>query len=568
MVEIWKNVTTSIALHFIIYAVVFVQSSAGETCSGFEISCDDGECISLFRWCDSTKDCSDESDEAYCRKSNATNPDPNECSDKHFKCDDGPCISLSARCDGYETCDDYSDEKNCPNEDDSEPSKTSSTDSDSGSEEFGRNSDPVFDAKNDKFHANGHFDGDETNVFSELHPSEFSLQSEKARKWIISQRLDNFGWGSQTPRALTALYLSDVHRTKRDETDMLMVKQLEVQLALDIARNGTKTMALMDLALYINALMASCRDPRNFYGNDLVGTLRNRVSYTRNVGKFVNPAVYLTLCLNNKSTYDDTRSIHEILYSRNAALGRIDIQALSMLTATCAFHSNKSLTAETYEGFKRQFLNKLKSKNFTGNVYEAALVMQALNEAKVEEMEWKRSDLKKFLLTQQHEDGSFGCILATYLVLPIFSGSGLLKLGEGCNIKHATGLTPIEVLKNTKRGKMPIQYSLNFGNPVEVTQILQIQVAEETNFLDIMRLAQDINPKYRFLLDDTQEIPVVYSIGDIPNDAEKGMFWTLYVASASSRPISDLGRLIPYSGNIKHLLPKAGDELMFWMKSM
>ncbi|PRD21991.1 UNVERIFIED_CONTAM: hypothetical protein NCL1_50298 [Trichonephila clavipes] len=169
-------------------------------------------------------------------------------------------------------------------------------------------------------------------------------------------------------------------------------------------------MTLTDIALYINALMASCRDPRNFYGNDLVETLRNRVSSTRNVGKFVNPAVYLTLCLNNDSTYDDTRSIHEILYSRNASLRRIDIQALSMLTATCAFHSNKSLTAEVYEGFKRQFLNKLKSKNFTGNIYEAALVMQALNEAKLDEMEWKRSDLKKFLLTQQHEDGSFGYI--------------------------------------------------------------------------------------------------------------------------------------------------------------
>ncbi|GFY52938.1 uncharacterized protein TNIN_208631 [Trichonephila inaurata madagascariensis] len=83
-----------------------------------------------------------------------------------------------------------------------------------------------------------------------------------------------------------------------------------------------------------------------------------------------------------------------------------------------------------------------------------------------------------------------------------------------------------------------------------------------------MRLAQEINPKYRFLLDDTQEIPVVYSIGDIPNDAEKGMFWTLYVASNSSQTRSDIGRLIPYAGNIKHLLPKSGDELVFWMKSV
>ncbi|GFX30285.1 uncharacterized protein TNCV_1963921 [Trichonephila clavipes] len=134
-----------------------------------------------------------------------------------------------------------------------------------------------------------------------------------------------------------------------------------------------------------------------------------------------------------------------------------------------------------------------------------------------------------------------------------------------CNpdIRDVLSLTPIEVLKNTKRRKIPVQYSLNFGNPVEVTQILQIQVAEETNFLDIMRLAQEINPKYRFLLDDMQEIPVVYSIGDIPNDAEKGMFWMLHVASANNRPRSDVGRLVPYLGNPFSLLIEAIFETRF-----
>ncbi|GFQ91000.1 uncharacterized protein TNCT_306321 [Trichonephila clavata] len=557
-------------LGFMLVLSPLFSTSKGTPCDDSEFPCDNGSCIDLFLWCDSNKDCSDGSDEAYCRKYSFLNKNPNRCSDKFFKCDDGRCIPLIGRCDGYFSCDDKSDEKDCPKESYSKStSVTSATQTPSAKADYshiGIDRDRAFDSGSD--HDVGDFDSDAENVFLELHPSEFSPQREKARKWIVSQRLENFGWGSETPRALAALYLSDVHSFKRNETDMLMVKQLEVLLSLDLARNGTKAMDLTDLALYINALLVSCKDPRNFYGNDLVGTLRYRVNTLRNNDKFVNPAVYLTLCLNEESSYEDAISLHEIFHSRNAMLGRIDIQALSMLTATCAFHSNKSLTAETYEGFKRQFLNKLKSKNFTGNIYEAALVMQALNEAKLDEMEWKRSDLKKFLLTQQHEDGSFGCILATYLVLPVFSGSSLLKLGKVCNIKRSTGLTPIEVLKNTKRRKIPIQYSLNFGDPIEVTQILQIQVPEQTNFLDIMRLAQDINPKYRFLLDDTQESPVVYSIGDIPNDAEKGMFWTLYVASNSSRPRSDLGHLIPYYGNVKHILPKAGDELVFWMKSI
>ncbi|GFX30282.1 uncharacterized protein TNCV_1963891 [Trichonephila clavipes] len=530
----------------LVLSPLFSTSNGTPPCEDGEFPCNDGKCIDAYHWCDFNKDCSDGSDEAYCRK--------NTLSDKRREafCRKRRCNRISKACLNesqalgclYEVSfrkrnteflsiamaayDLYVSmfSLKCslvagPSEELSEnpsPIQISSAEADySPSDEFG-DFNSEFDPKIDA-HPVDHFD-DAANVFSELHPSQFSLQREKARRWIVSQRLDNFGWGSETPRALTALYLSDVHRSKRNETDMLMVKQLEVQLSLDIARNGTKAMALTDLALYINALMASCRDPRNFYGNDLVGTLRNSVNYAQNVGKFVNPAVYLTLCLNNFIAHEDVRRLHEILYSRNAALGRIDIQAISMLTATCAFRSNKSVTAETYEGFKQQFITKLKSKNFTGNIYEAALVLQALNEAKLDGMEWKRSDLKKFLLTQQHEDGSFGCF------------------------------TPIEVLKNTKRRKIPVQYSLNFGDPVEVTQILQIQVAEETNFLDIMRLAQEINPMYRFLLDDMQEIPVVYSIGDIPNDAEKGMFWMLHVASANNRPRSDVGRLVPYLGNV------------------
>ncbi|PRD22169.1 UNVERIFIED_CONTAM: hypothetical protein NCL1_49829 [Trichonephila clavipes] len=75
MVEIRKNVTISIALKFIFNAVVFVQNSAGTSCGNYELPCDNGECISSFDWCDSNEDCSDKSDEAYCSKSSASNPE-------------------------------------------------------------------------------------------------------------------------------------------------------------------------------------------------------------------------------------------------------------------------------------------------------------------------------------------------------------------------------------------------------------------------------------------------------------------------------------------------------------
>ncbi|GIX92060.1 hypothetical protein CDAR_309181 [Caerostris darwini] len=40
-------------------------------------------------------------------------------------------------------------------------------------------------------------------------PSDFSHPLKMARSWLLSQRQHDFGWGKETPRALTALYLSD-----------------------------------------------------------------------------------------------------------------------------------------------------------------------------------------------------------------------------------------------------------------------------------------------------------------------------------------------------------------------
>ncbi|GFT94673.1 hypothetical protein NPIL_386041 [Nephila pilipes] len=55
--------------------------------------------------------------------------------------------------------------------------------------------------------------------------------------WLFSQRHENFGWGDETPRMLTALYLSDAKSLlQKNTTDMLMIKQLEMQLLLAMVK--------------------------------------------------------------------------------------------------------------------------------------------------------------------------------------------------------------------------------------------------------------------------------------------------------------------------------------------
>ncbi|GIX92063.1 uncharacterized protein CG3556 [Caerostris darwini] len=553
----YAGVLSCALLLFALYSV-----GGSKDCGENEFPCDNGECVKMGLWCDGKKNCSDGSDETKCKTASLWrgSNDPNKCPKQFFKCNNGPCIPLKGRCDGYQSCKDQSDEKDCKDAGNRVSVDSSDTVSSHGKEE------EVLNTENSVPPSVRRTPPPKTYRYSKHVPADSSHLLEMARSWLLSQRQHDFGWGKETPRALTALYLSDNRPPQeRNDSDLLMIKQLEVQLALDMARNGSKQLELIDLVLYINALTASCKDPKNFHGNDLVLTLRNMVDSALYASKFVGPLVYMTLCMNNVTSYNDAKKIQEIFTSRNVALSRIDILSLAMLSLACMRRKPRIVPDSMYESFKQQFLERMNTKGLPGNVYEAALLKQAFNEMGLE-----KPELTSFLLSQQQEDGSFGSILATYLVLPVLANKNLLRMSDHCSqmTKHITDLEPIEVLKNKKSRRIHLRYSLNYGDPVEVSQSIQMQVAEGTNFLDIMRLAQEINPKFRFKMDENYRIPVVYSIGGVSNDAEKGLFWTLHVASNSGKSKTDVSRLIPYTESVKHLIPHQGDGIVFWIKPL
>ncbi|GBM84135.1 hypothetical protein AVEN_218305-1 [Araneus ventricosus] len=334
-------------------------------CMEYEFPCDNGECIDAGLWCDTHEDCSDGSDEKYCKQiandhsciqnefhrtegrcgrsvlgskpESAEFPpsvdllhvkssdDPNECPSTYFRCNNGPCIPMVGRCDGYENCQDSSDEMNCdsgalhsqvPLLTTNYHTTTSTTVLPPKSQMEGSNAALFFDS------LNASQNSIQVLQFSGLSFSDFSEQRNKARKWILYQIRGDYGWGDETPRSITALCLSDQQPIVRN-TYLLMIKQLEIQLSLELARNETKPMKLTDLALYINALLVSCKDPKNFYGDNMVSILREGVNAAQKEGTFVNPSIYLTLCINNATTYDDTKQLHDIFLNWNATVSKL-----------------------------------------------------------------------------------------------------------------------------------------------------------------------------------------------------------------------------------------------------
>lgn len=61
-------------------------------------------------------------------------------------------------------------------------------------------------------------------------------QKELIQKWLLKVRDEEYGWGDETARALTALYISDYFTKKEIEGKLLMSKQLYLKLSLALIR--------------------------------------------------------------------------------------------------------------------------------------------------------------------------------------------------------------------------------------------------------------------------------------------------------------------------------------------
>lgn len=100
-----------------------------------------------------------------------------------------------------------------------------------------------------------------------------------ALNWLLNQRLKDYSWGNGEDTALTLLTL-ELTRTGDPAQRQLTAKQLEIDLILHLWRHHDvtathlakeRTLTPGKIALYSLALSATCNDPRQFHGHDLIG---------------------------------------------------------------------------------------------------------------------------------------------------------------------------------------------------------------------------------------------------------------------------------------------------------
>lgn len=386
-----------------------------------------------------------------------------------------------------------------------------------------------------------------------------------ALKWLKNHQLPSYGWGRNTHRAITALFLSGGTTFQEESLEEdLMIKQLEIQIAVALLRNSSKILSVNDLSMYINALLITCHNPRQFYGQDLLHILNERLVQS----KSPSPGAYLTLCTGNWVFTDyHIKTLLSYLDQPSGQPFDIDIEAMTTLALTCVKNRSNVFqdlqnAIQAYNDVINKFMASQRYDGSFGNIYTSSLITQALLSSGQESNKaWNLTSAVQFLMRRQNSSPNF---LSTYLAVPIFNGKTLLDMSVECNASRKQGKDEVisEIIE-TFSGKMKIKYSLYIDDQIYISHSLYLRMAENSSAYDVMKVAQVADPKYKFLHTDTSGHIYVYEIADITNDLEAGKFWQLYIGYSGIK-----GRLEHSTESLDKLILREGQHLVMWYRAI
>ncbi|XP_035214819.1 uncharacterized protein CG3556-like isoform X2 [Stegodyphus dumicola] len=386
-----------------------------------------------------------------------------------------------------------------------------------------------------------------------------------AVNWLLRQRKQDFSWGSSTSRAIVALSLADEVIQVEPQELQLMKKQLNILLSIELMKNEkNRKLSLGRLAQYINALYATCQDPRYFQGINLIKKLRSDTRLARAKNDFSLPIVFLTLCLAEECEEKDLDSLVGILKMNG---DKLDLKSISLMAMSCIteLHGFRHRRSE-FLHYLRDFQYKLEA-IAVNDIYTRALILQALLSG--DKNSYDSSIINSTsLLRLQREDGSFGDILATYYVIPALLNENLQSLKHRkCEHEDVVGDDFLGSYAEDSGPVIKITYSLwiENGNDVDVHS-MEIEFKGNKSFYDIMKMAKKRNHLYRFLFYESDDTKAVYSIAGIPDDPEKGKYWVLYVSNASVIT-KNKKHLQKITKGIDKTFPSNNNHFVFWWKS-
>lgn len=355
---------------------------------------------------------------------------------------------------------------------------------------------------------------DEVNLDSEINKSQ-----ENAINWLFSMQDREGGWGlhhPETHRILTSLSLSLSNFNYTQNNNLRYqkgVKKLIYEITSYVKCNEISS---GQLALYANALMATCQNIHDYH--DLI----TRMKQKKKLSSYERGLVSLSICIAGyRVQKEDLQYYLKLLKNQNSNCDN-DARAVIVMALICVKNSHKYYCfLDPYIQKQLNSFKNLQTHNGSfGNVYTSALIVQALIASKDSE-DWSFRNSIDYFLSEQKNDGSFNDLLATYFILPILSGHSLLDIKNITCQKDELDIENSEIAMQMQNTSIEVRYSLNDKNISNF-----FIVPENSTFLDVMKIAQTLDCSYSFKGIEYSWGYFIQEIGGIPYDND-GMLYKI-----------------------------------------
>ncbi|XP_042903054.1 uncharacterized protein CG3556 isoform X3 [Parasteatoda tepidariorum] len=369
-------------------------------------------------------------------------------------------------------------------------------------------------------------------------------------EWILHIRQPDYGWKENTHRAIIALVVSNWENFVSTSERLLMEHQLEVEISRSLLRNSSFPVYPNNLALFIHALIATNRNPRNFHNIDLVARL---IDLVRGYEQTTHPFILLALCNAKSFEPRNTHVLEYYLRHNQNSRKSMEYKALALQAYECAGSQNIKINDSVVFENRRFLISQQYPDGSFGNVYTTALIVQAL--ASAPHLSWNKKGALDYLRKQSLTEVN---MVSTYLIQLALNAE---------RIKFIKDIHPeliMERAETKKAEKFFIQYSLRVGRYPNVHHTITINVPPNSNFFEVMKLSSANDPKYNFsyYMDKNKE-PSIYAISDVPNDAEENLYWRLCVQTDINHD-RHTSTVKTFQRSPIHLLPKEKDHVVYW----
>ncbi|XP_046450796.1 cobalamin binding intrinsic factor-like [Daphnia pulex] len=385
----------------------------------------------------------------------------------------------------------------------------------------------------------------------------------KATEWLLKEWIEprpgaptrlTGGWDdSNTIRVLTALQLVDngwLFNPANKEKAELAVRQMNSEILNGLVKSVNMTfLSAEESSHYVNGLLATCQNPENFYGHNLVAMLTRRMnsipsgSGTKNVGQVI--ASVLALC--NAGAPIPPAAIQRINSELKPTSGScsfcVEGSSMAILAMKC-LRDRPGPVDQLVQGISTRQIAYVKGKQDKDGGFDdlisTSLAVQAANAVGTVNLPINVAAALNYILQDQDkETGSFGNPAFTSVVLPTLIGRSALDVRNiNCPAPRPAG-NPI------RSGQ--IRTLLSIEDTVFAQTIVETKV--DTNpgqtILQIMNEQSAKHPRaFKFTTEAANGGTQLTGLNSVTNDSKNNWSWRVFRIPPGSnqapQPVSTL----------------------------